>query len=303
MITGIQTILVRVNNLQQLPLALVLAVLFVANGWAEVPQYSATVLRRFSSEDARQGIAVDKNYFYAVNNFSISQHDKRSGKRIRRWDGVSDETGPLIHLDSGMILRGKLFAAHSNYPQRPMTSSIEIWDANSLHHIDSHSFGVHFGSFTWIDYYDGWWWGSFANYDKTQADSAYGETRNTLLVKMNHNFQIQSSWIFPAALLQRFAPMSNSGGSWGPDNYLYITGHDHGEIYVVSLPEFGSVVNWRATVKVPAIEGQGIAWDRTTSRRRLWGILKRSQTVVELEIPPVDEVSNRTAPVVQGFDE
>jgi hypothetical protein len=46
-----------------------------------------------------------------------------------------------------------------------MTSSLEIWDAATLKHIGNHSFGINWGSLTWADFCDGYWWMTFANYD------------------------------------------------------------------------------------------------------------------------------------------
>lgn len=105
-------------------------------------------------------------------------------------------------------------------------------------------------SLTWTDHDDGAWRGTFANYDKVQDGQTepYGRTDNTLLVRMNDDFDVVSSWIFPADLVDRFRPMSNSGGSWGPDGRLHITGHDDPDVYVIELPAAGSVVPWVATI-------------------------------------------------------
>ncbi len=48
----------------------------------------------------------------------------------------------------------------------------------------------------------------------------------------------------------------------GPDGNLYLTGHDPAEAYVMALPEFGSILTWKATVPV-ANRGQGIAFDHS----------------------------------------
>ena len=50
-----------------------------------------------------------------------------------------------------MLMDGKIYAAHSNYPDWPMTSSLEIWDAETMKHIGTHSFGIQWGSLTWVD--------------------------------------------------------------------------------------------------------------------------------------------------------
>lgn len=248
----------------------------------------ADKLAEFETFDARQAVAVDSDAFYAVNNFRITKHEKISGRPLLQWDGVT-EGESLTHLDSAVVWDGKLFAAHSNYPYWPMTSSVEIWDTQTLEHIGSHSFGIALGSFTWLDRYQGYWWGAFGNYDKVQRgqEKPYGETRNTQVVKMDDAFNVLEAWTLPPAILQRMRPMSNSGGSWSEDGYLYLTGHDHPEIYVLQLPQFGSELEWIATVQVPDLNGQGIAWDRSGAKRELWGILKKDRKVFRWRIPGI----------------
>ena len=79
--------------------------------------------------------------------------------------------------------------------------------------------------------------------------------------------------------------MSNSGGSWGSDGYLYLSGHDDPEIYVMALPEAGSELDWLATVRLPGLNGQGIAWDRTSDENTLWAILRSTRQVLKIEMP------------------
>jgi len=159
-----------------------------------------------------------------------------------------------------------------------------------MRHTGSHSFGIYRGSFTWLDRHDGNWWGTFANYDKLQqgAMAPYGHTNNTQVVKFGDDFRVLQAWTLPLAILDRMRPMSNSGGSWGPEGYLYLTGHDRGEIYVMQIPDAGSTLNWVATVRVPEIEGQGIAWDRSVPERILWGINKGKRKVVTIKMPEID---------------
>jgi hypothetical protein len=117
----------------------------------------------FPALEARQGVAVDEYYFYAIGSKSIGKYNKKTGALIKQWE--SQDNPSIIHLDSGVIVDGKLYCAHSNYPNLPMTSSIEIWDTASIEHIDSYSFGIADGSCTWIDLYQGFWWVCFAHYD------------------------------------------------------------------------------------------------------------------------------------------
>jgi hypothetical protein len=216
----------------------------------------------FAVPEANQGVGVDAKYFYAVDNQSIGKYDKKSGKLIKKWKG--DKKGPILHLDSAMAMDGRLYAAHSNYPTWPMTSSLEIFDAETMEHVGSHSFGIQWGSLTWVDWYNGHWWMTFANYDRLLGPNKtpYGNKANTLMVKFTRDFRPVESWTLPKEVLDKFEDMSNSGGSWGPDGFLYLTGHDPAELYRMRLPNAGSVLELVDVIPMK-IRGQGIAWDRS----------------------------------------
>jgi hypothetical protein len=227
-----------------------------------VAQPSFGQIAEFSVPEANQGVGVDARYFYAVDNTTIAKYDKKTGTLVKRW--VQEKGGPLIHLDSALVHEGKIYAAHSNYPAWPMTSSLEIFDAANLEHVGNHSFGINWGSLTWVDIHDGFWWMVFANYDQPYGPNKtpYGNKLNTQLIKFTQDFRMVESWTLPKSILDKFELMSNSGGSWGPDGFLYLTGHDPAEIYKMRLPKAGSVLELVATL--PAnIRGQGIAWDRS----------------------------------------
>jgi hypothetical protein len=87
----------------------------------------------FVVPEANQGVGVDDRYFYAIDNQTIAKYDKKTGKLVRKWQG--EKNGPIIHLDSAVLLDGKIYCAHSNYSAWPMTSSLEIWDAGTMEHI------------------------------------------------------------------------------------------------------------------------------------------------------------------------
>jgi len=226
----------------------------------------------FVVPEANQAVGVDDSYFYAVDNQVIGKYDKKTGKLVKKWAG--DKKGPILHLDSAMLKDGKIYAAHSNYPEWPMTSSLEIFDADTLAPVASHSFGIQFGSLTWVDWKDGYWWMTFANYDRLLGPNKtpYGHKANTLMVKFTPDFHVVETWTLPKALLDRFEDMSNSGGSWGPDGYLYLTGHDPAELYRVRLPKSGSVLEVVDIIPMN-IRGQGIAWDRAQPGM-IYGIIR-----------------------------
>ena len=235
-------------------------------------------IARWGSPDARQGIAVDAKHVYAVTDYGITKHDKTTGKEVAKFSSPKDN--PVIHFDSAVEVNGKLYAGHSNYPYEPMTSSVEIFDAATMAHVGTHSFGILLGSCTWIDRHANAWWGVFANYSRVFGANQrpYGNSYWTTMVKFDEQWQVTQGWIFPNEVIRRADPMSISGGSWGPDGLLYATGHDHGEVYVLRIPKLGSVLELVETVPLPGIQGQGIAWDRSQPGV-IWGIHRAKREV------------------------
>lgn len=236
-------------------------------------------LLNFPAEEARQGVAVDEKYVYAIGTTSIGKYDKSSGREMAHWESYKET--PLIHLDSGVVVNDRLYCSHSNYPSLPMISSVEIWDVKTLEHIESLSFGISEGSCTWIDRYDDYWWVMYAHYNHQGGYTDKGNEWTTL-VQYNDQWQRMQAWVFPQRILKRFGRYSCSGGSWGPDGFLYCTGHDLSELYVFSLPKSGSILKLEKIL--PFInEGQGIAFDRFR-RGVLYGIVKRNHQVIAANI-------------------
>lgn len=176
----------------------------------------------------------------------------------------------------------------------------------TMEHSATYSFGIQLGSFTWLDRHEGYWWGTFANYNRIQSgmQEPYGYGYNTTMVKMDDNFQILEAWTYPSNLLANFELMSNSGGSWGPDGYLYVTGHDLAEVYIMALPDAGSELKWVGTVSSPDIEGQGIAWDPSSVEPVLYGILRPESQIIQMGMPvQASAPAPEPVGVVHGPDE
>ena len=231
-------------------------------------------VRRFSAPEATQAVAVDANHFYAIANTVIAKYEKKSGKRVKVWK--SDEDHPLKHLNSGLVRDGKLYCAHSNYPNYPEASSVEIWDAESLEHLESHSLGVLDGSLTWVDWRDGAWWVVLAHYNDDKNELR--DHRWTMMLKMDKQWRRMGGWIFPDNVLDQFKPHSCSGGGWSPDGRLLCSGHDRGELYWLEVPKSGSTLRWKATIPCP-ITGQGVAFD-PSEQGVLYGIDRPKRQVV-----------------------
>jgi hypothetical protein len=225
-------------------------------------------VRRFPAPEATQGVAVDADSFYAIGNHAIARYDKHSGKRLAGWD--CERAKPLIHLNGGVVHDGALHCAHSNYPAMPMLSSIETWEARTLRHTASHSFGIFEGSATWVDFYQGSRYITFAH---------YGE-RNTAtsLIRFDREWRRIQGWVYPPELIAKLGQYSISGGVFAPDGRLLCTGHDNPELYVLALPKGGSTLVLEDTIAVP-MHGQGIALD-PAAPDLVYGIDRAARAVV-----------------------
>jgi hypothetical protein len=238
------------------------------------------ILNEFYAAEATQAVAIDGEYFYAIANSSIGKYRRSSGEKVGEWQ--ASEQFDLRHLNSGIVINGSLYCCNSNYPQFPEVSSVEVFSTDTLEHIDTHSFGIYEGSLTWIDRRDDSWWAVFAHYSKKVNDNQFAKPHTyTTLVQFDDRWRRIAGWIFPDGVLERFAPNSCSGGLWGPDSKIYCTGHDLGEMYILSIPKAGSVLKHEQTIIAP-ITGQGIAWPMQGSV--FYGINRPKRMVIEFEI-------------------
>lgn len=243
---------------------------------------SAEVLRRYPAPEARQGVAVDRDHVYAVANSTIAKYDKASGAKLAEWNG---DRRRFPHINSCTVIGGELACANSNFPAVPHWSSVEFFDPRTLEHRRSVPLGPGRGSLTWVERRDGAWFATFANYDGTGGE-APRDHRHTVLVRFDDAWRQTMAWSFPATVLERFAPMSSSGGGFGPGGLLYVTGHDHPELYALRLPAAGAELEHVATIPAP-IEGQAIDWDEDTPGE-LYGISRSRREILRLRIPGID---------------
>lgn len=241
----------------------------------------ATELGRRPAAEARQGVAVDDRHFYAVANHAIGKYRKRTGARVGGWTG---DGGRITHLNSCSVIARELVCAHSNYPQVPMASSVEVFDPATMRHLRSVPLGVGGGSLTWVERRGNRWWAGFANYDARGGEPGR-DHRFTHVAVFDDAWRRVGGYRFPDAVLARFAPRSNSGGGFGADGLLYVTGHDAPELYALRVPGEGATLEHVATIAAP-LDGQAWAWDRSAPGT-LWGITRRAGEVVAMRMPPV----------------
>lgn len=239
-------------------------------------------LGSFDASAANQAVAADADYLYAIDNVTIEKYDKSTGEKLKTW---KDTTGAWKHLNSGVVLGNELYCAHSNFPEVPMASSIEVFDTKELKPIRSHSFGIDIGSATWIDRYDDHWYVAFAHYSGARQELDKDNSW-TQLVKFTDDWQRVGGWIFPRELLALFGNMSNSGGYINDEGVIYATGHDNKELYQLEFPTMGYTLKWVKTLPAP-FEGQGIAED-PQDQELVYGISRSQKKIIKARFSTLD---------------
>ena len=236
-------------------------------------------IRRYPAPEANQGVAVDAGSIYAIGNSQIGRYNKKTGKRTGGWSG---DPKVFPHLNSCAAIGAELICASSNYPATPMTSTVEVFDRAKLTHLRSIPLGHQVGSLTWVVRKGDAWWAGFANYDGKGGEPGRDHTASAV-VKFDRAWKPLAQWSFPKTVLDRFAPHGVSGGVWGDDGLLYVTGHDAAEVYALRVPPAGGVLEEVATIPL-ATEGQAIAMD---AKRTLYGISRKNREVVAMKLPTV----------------
>ena len=252
---------------------------------APVAQLEAKTLRVYEAAEANQGVAVDQMHFYPIDNSTLAKYSIRTGRLIDRWTGERD--GPIRHMNSCLADRGRIWCANSNYPETPMGSSIEVFDAASLDHVTSRSLGMlEEGSLTWFDRYGTGWIAGFSHYDKN-GGVPFKDHSFSSVVTFDAAWRRTGGWLLPPGVLDRMAPYAASGGAIGPDGWLYLLGHDRPEMYVVGRPAMGPVLTHIATIALEA-EGQAFSWAKTG--RTVFAIDRRAHLVKRIEMPAVEAI-------------
>jgi len=214
----------------------------------------------FVASEATQGVAADSSFIYAIGNDVVGKYDRKTFAKVESYKSGTDD--PLKHMNGGVVVGNKLYCSHSNYPETPMSSSIEIFDTASLKHIGSQSFGIDTGSLVWVDWYQGNWWVCFGHYNGKGGEPGMKNDR-TVLVKFDKDWRRIGGYSFPKEIVERWDGMTCSGGVFGPDGLIYATGHHAPEIHVLKLPKSGSALEFVKVIPSP-VEGQGIAIDTKT---------------------------------------
>lgn len=237
---------------------------------------SYRAVQTFPCPYANQGVAVDDECFYGISNARITKYSK-SGDSLATWKETDPEL--IRHFDGGIVVDGLLYCSHSNFPEVPMASSIEVFDPVRMEHVKTISLGIEYGSCTWVVPGDGCWYVCFAHYDNNGEKAAGEVIRDaswTQIVQYDLEWHKLQGWILPKKLIEEIRPMSLSGGLF-IDGKFYCTGHDARKLYVLEFPPYGMRLRWTGTMDIP-FNGQGIAID---SEGFLWGIDRKNKLVIK----------------------
>lgn len=238
------------------------------------------VVRTFSCPGATQGVAVDDNYFYAIGNQTITKYSKDTGDSLAIW--FESDASIIRHFDGGIIIDGLLYCSHSNFPEVPMASSIEIIDPKAMKHLGNIPLGIEYGSCTWVVRGNNCWYAGFAHYDKSGANAG-GEVLKdvswTQIVQFDNEWRRMRGWILPAELIELIKPHSISGCLL-IEGKLFCTGHDATKLFILEFPDRGMRMKLAGSIDIP-FKGQGIAMD---SDGFLWGISRKEHKVVKTQL-------------------
>lgn len=212
--------------------------------------------------EARQAAAVDGEFVYAITNDRIGKYERGTGRR------VAVSTGEAHHLNSGFFWQGKLYSAHSNYPQQPERSEIKVLDPQTMKLTAFKEFGEYGGSLTWVLRDAQCWWCHFARYGDANGKS--------FLVKFDLDWKELARWLAPPDLMAAVNGSSLSGGVWY-QGALLVTDHDNRFLYQLRIPAKGNTLQYVGKEPSP-FPGQGIAVDSRTGG--LVGIERKTKTVI-----------------------
>jgi endonuclease/exonuclease/phosphatase family metal-dependent hydrolase len=198
-----------------------------------------------AAPEAVQAAAADGRYVYAVSSTQVAKYDRRTGERIAL------SAGPAKHLNSAFLHDGRVYCAHSNYPQKPEHSEIKVLDPQSMQLSTIHDFGASDGSLTWCVHDGKQWWCHFAGYG---ADNG-----RSYLARFDDKWHEEQRWTLPPEVIARLGRHSLSGGVLHGDEWL-VTGHDDPVLFRLQVPNEGNVLTYLGEDRIP-FTGQGFAID------------------------------------------
>lgn len=218
-------------------------------GLARQPGWTTVSL--LASPFATQAAAADAKHVYAISNTVIAQYDRTTGSLVARGSAAD-----ALHLNSGFVHEGRIYAAHSNYPAEPHESDIRVFDPATERLTMFHRFDQPPGSLVWCIRRNGHWWCCFAHYADDNARTVLIEYADGGLERELRRLT------FPAEVVADWDGMSGSGGIWDGDTLL-VSHHHYPVLYRLAVPETGNELVLESAHFCP-FPGQGFAVDPVT---------------------------------------
>jgi hypothetical protein len=249
----------------------------------EISPLKARMEYVYGAPEARQGVAVDAQNIYAVVNTAIGKYSRADGRLLARW--ASPRGGMLRHLNSCIVMDTELVCAHSNHPEVPMGSSVEIFDTATLAHKASHSLGnMDEGSLTFAEPMASGWLLGFSHYSD-ETGVPFKSSDYSSIISVDDQWRRTGGWLIPPSIRKKMAPQAASGGAIGPDGFLYLFGHTLPELYVLAKPRMGVELLHVATIDLDA-GGQAFAFD-PAEPRRIFAIDRPAGEVRAFRLPEI----------------
>ena len=268
-IVMIETASLRLHFSSMRPTAIFLIGLCLV-GCVSAPTARLEVVRSWPAAEANQGVAVGAEHFYAIGDRTLGKYEKATGRQVGEWSAPSGSG--IKHLNAGVVIGERLVVAHSNFPAKPDESSVEFFDAVTLRHLGRKVFVDPPGSLTWAVPERSGWLVCFAHY------AVNSNPARSRLIRYDADWRPMAEWSFPPELLARFGMFSSSGGGFGLDGMVWVSGHDAKELYRLSLPAGGGEARWEGKVAFVSA-GQAFAWDPTRPQE-LYSIQRKTKQVI-----------------------
>jgi hypothetical protein len=226
-------------------------------------------------KEARQGITVDDLYFYAISDRHVGKYERKSGKKVlsRKYDDN------IKHLNGGFIDGDNLVCTHNpkginsivtiNKHNLEIINRYDLTNTKLTNNINSTFIDGTNSYLTWISRYNSKTYGVIAFY-KEHVD-------NTIFCEFDEKFNIINSWKFPKKVLSRLKPWSVSGG-FVKNGYIYASGHDKGEIYILHIKDDKNILELLEIIDVKS-SGQGVSYHNNN----LFVIHRKKKQVIEYE--------------------
>jgi hypothetical protein len=249
------------------------------------PAMRAEVVRTYPASEATQGVAVHQGCFFAITNRRIGKYRIDSGGKLAEF--VDAEGGRLIHMNGGVVMAGRLYAFHPNFPGVPHENSVEIFSIEDLKHVGSLPLTSRYGSFVWAVEHPqtGQIWACFGHYNERGGVPGIKNDQTTIVVYDRRFRDSGEVWLeaglyrAPADLVARWDGMTASGGVFLPDGRLLLTGHHAPELHLVRA--HAGRLELLEVIASPN-EGQGLALGMDAGD--IWQIQRKDRTVVRMRL-------------------